>query len=180
MKKITLTAILALSSFFASAADFVSVDVEHVKDRDSNQTSLAQYIRANKDIDGLTYGLQNRTSRYNDGAGMLSSLETTVGKNLGLVTPYICIGYDNAKNGSPGKQYGYGVVGANLAAPVGPGYAITGLKTRVLYESTVKQTVAFATYSIPVTKSVAVNLNASKSYQTIKENALGVGLAFNF
>ena len=42
------------------------------------------------------------------------------------------------------------------------------------------QTVAFGTYSYPVAKGVAVNLNLSKSYQDIKENTYGLGVGFSF
>ena len=65
---------------------------------------------------------------------------------------------------------------------MGPGFLLTGIKTRVGSTEAVntKQTVGFATYSIPVAKGVAVNLNASRSGQDIKENAWGLGLGFAF
>ena len=45
---------------------------------------------------------------------------------------------------------------------------------------TTHQTVAYATYSVPVTKQLAVNLNVSRSTQDIKENAYGVGVKVGF
>ena len=55
------------------------------------------------------------------------------------------------------------------------------LKTRVNWDSSnPKQTVAFGTYSIPLTKAVSVNVNASRSYQDIKESAYGLGLTIGF
>ena len=66
---------------------------------------------------------------------------------------------------------------------IGPGFAFVGVKTRVGSTQDgprTKQTVAFGTYSLPVIKNVDLNLNVSKSYQTIQENAVGLGLAFRF
>jgi hypothetical protein len=42
------------------------------------------------------------------------------------------------------------------------------------------QTVAFGTYSIPVANKVSLNINASKSYQDIKENTWGLGVGVSF
>jgi hypothetical protein len=182
MKKIF--AILALAvSGTAFAADYVSVDVENVLGRDGAGDSTAQYIRAGKEIGGIQFGLQGRTATMKDNSGMLSSVEVTAAKNsvsvLGI-TPFVGVGHDNGFNG--GTPYNYGLVGATTGAKVGPGFALLGVKTRVGTTAAVetKQTVAFATYSIPVVKGVALNLNASRSYQDIRENAYGLGLGFSF
>ena len=182
MKKIF--AILALAvSGTAFAADYVSVDVENVLGRDGAGDSTAQYIRAGKEIGGIQFGLQGRTATMKDNSGILSSVEVTAAKNsvsvLGI-TPFVGVGHDNGFNG--GTPYNYGLVGATTGAKVGPGFALLGVKTRVGTTAAVetKQTVAFATYSIPVAKQVAVNLNASRSYQDIRENAFGLGLGFSF
>ena len=168
-------------AFGVSAADFVSVDVDHVKDTASKQISNAQYVRAGKEIGGLQFGLQSRTARYNDNTGMFNSLELTAGKSVGGVTPFVGLGYDNAKNGKAGDQYSYGLVGATAGAGVGPGFALAGAKTRVNWDSAnPKQTVVFGTYSVPVAKNVAVNLNVSRSYQTITEKAYGAGISVGF
>lgn len=181
MKKIAIASLIALS-FAASAADFVSVDVDHVKDVTTKAVSQAQYIRAGKEIGGLQFGLQSRTAVANSG-GMFNSIEGTVGKSVGVLTPFVGVGYDNGANGAAKKDYTYGLVGATAGLSVGPGYALTGLKTRIGSNEVgadTKQTVVFTTYSVPVAKSLAVNFNVSKSYQDIKENAYGVGLTVRF
>jgi hypothetical protein len=183
MKKVLAILALALTGT-AFAADYVSVDVDNVRGLKGANDSTAQYVRAGKQLGNYQLGLQSRTAAI-DGGGMLNSLEATVASNkVGIagVTPFVGVGYDNGFNGAKGAAYTYGLVGATTGAKVGPGFALLGVKTRVGSDEAIrtKQTIAFATYSIPVAKNVAVNLNASKSYQTIKENALGLGLAFNF
>lgn len=183
MKKIL--AILALASFgSAFAADFVSVDVDNVRGLKGASDSTAQYVRAGKGFGDYQLGLQSRTATV-DGGGMLNSLEATLStKKVGFagVTPFVGIGHDNGFNGAQGGAYTYGLVGATTGVKVGPGFALLGVKTRVGSDedTRTKQTVAFATYSIPVAKKVSLNLNASKSYQSIKEDALGLGLSFSF
>jgi hypothetical protein len=178
MKKLLLTTLLS-TVLATQAADFVSVDVDHVKDRDTGQISTAEYIRAGKEIDGVQYGLQGRTSFYHDGSGMLSSVQLNAGKNINGFTPYAGVAYDNGLNG--GTQYTYGVVGTNYGLPVGPGFALVGANTRVNWESGKKnQTIVFTTYSLPITKTVAVRLNLSRTYETIKEDAYGLGLSVKF
>jgi hypothetical protein len=183
MKKIIAILALALSGT-AFAADYVSVDVDAVKGVDGAKDSTAQYVRAGKGFGSYQLGLQARTATV-DGGGMLNSLEATVANNkVGFagITPFVGVGYDNGFNGAKGADYTYGLVGATLGRPVGPGFALLGAKTRVGTTAAVetKQTVAFATYSLPVAKGVSVNFNASKSYQDIKENAYGLGLGFSF
>jgi hypothetical protein len=183
MKKLLATLALAASST-TFAADFVSVDVDTVKGRDGQGDSTAQYIRIGKELGGLQFGLQSRTAKV-DGGGLLSSFETTVAsprvKVLGI-TPFIGVGHDQGFNGASGGSYNYGLVGATAGAKVGPGFALVGVKTRVgsTEQNNTRQTVAFGTYSVPVAKNVAVNLNVSRSDQDIKENAYGLGLQFNF
>ena len=116
---------------------------------------------------------------------MLNSLEATIANNkIGFagVTPFVGVGHDNGFNGADKGQFTYGLVGATTGLKVGPGFALLGVKTRVGSDEAVrtKQTVAFGTYSIPVANKVSLNLNASKSYQTIKEDAVGLGLTFSF
>lgn len=179
MKKIAFASLLALAAVSASA-QYVSVDVDHVKTK-SGQESSAQYVRAGKNIGGIDFGLQSRTGVGNQG-GMFNSLEVTAGNKLGPVAPFVGVGYDNGFNGAPAGSYTYGLIGATAGAKVGPGFAFGGVKTRVGTSAKVetKQTVAFATYSIPVAKKISLNLNASRSYQDIKETAYGVGLGFGF
>ena len=178
MKKLLLATLFA-TAMVAQAADFVSVDVDYVKDRDTGQISTAEYIRVGKEIDGIQLGLQGRTSFYHDDSGMLSSIEATVGKNMNGLTPYVGVGYDNGFNGK--TQRTYGVVGANYGLVAGPGFVLTGVKTRVLWDTNVKeQSVLFATYMLPGAKNVSVNLNISRTYQEIAEDAYGLGLTFKF
>ena len=181
MKKIAIATLMALTAVVSIAADYVSYDVDRVKDTTNKSISNAEYIRAGKEVAGLQLGLQGRTGIYQNGAGTFSSVETTVGKNIGAFTPYIGYGYDNGVSGKPASKYDYGLVGVTTGKAIGPGFALVGVKTRVNWEDkNPKQTVAWATYSIPVTKGVAINLNASKSYQTITENAYGLGIGFSF
>lgn len=167
----------------AFAANYLSVDVENVLGRSGGKDSTAQYIRAGKEVGGIQLGLQGRTAKNKDGSGSFSSVEVTAANNkfslLG-VTPFVGVGHDNGFNGGAG--YNYGLVGAQYGVKAGPGFLLTGIKTRVGSTETVntRQTVGYATYSIPVTKDVSVNLNASRSGQDIKENAFGVGLGFSF
>ena len=182
MKKIL--AILALAATTSAfAVDYVSVDVDNVLGRDGAGDSTAQYIRAGKEIGGIQFGLQGRTATMKDNSGMLSSVEVTAAKNsinVAGITPFVGVGHDNGFNG--GTPYNYGLVGATYGRPIGPGFLLLGAKTRVgtTAATETKQSVAFTTYSIPVAKGVALNLNASRSYQDIKENAYGLGLGFSF
>lgn len=180
MKKITIAS-LAFVALSASAADFVSVDVDQVTDRVSKQKSVAQYVRAGKEIGGLQFGLQSRTARYADNSGMFNSLELTAGKAVGALTPFVGVGYDNGKNGGVDKQYQYGVVGVTAGTKVGPGFLLGGVKTRVNFKDTnPKQTVEFVSYSIPVASKVSLNVGASLSQQTIKEKAVSAGITVAF
>jgi hypothetical protein len=118
-----------------------------------------------------------------DNSGMLSSVEVTAAKksiNVLGITPFVGVGHDNGFNG--GTPFNYGLVGATYGRPVGPGFLLLGAKTRVgtTAATETKQSIAFTTYSIPVAKGVSVNLNASRSYQDIRENAYGLGLGFSF
>lgn len=182
MKKIF--AILALAvTTSAFAGSYLSVDVDNVLGRNGSKDSTAQYIRAGKEIGGIQYGLQGRNAKNKDGSGSFSSVEVTAAKNsinVAGITPFVGVGHDNGFNGGAG--YNYGLVGATYGLKAGPGFLLTGVKTRVgsTAATETKQTVGFATYSIPVTKDVSVNLNASRSGQDIKENAFGVGLGFSF
>lgn len=178
MKK-TILAIVALAAVGSvSAANFVSVDVERVKDDTTGVVSQAQYIRAGKDAMGLNFGLQARTATF-DGGGMVNSLEGTVGKQMGPLNVYGGLGHDNGFNG--GRSFQYGLVGASTGMKLGPVWGYAGVKTRLNWDSAnPKQTVAFAGVSLPLTKSVSVSVGAGKSYQDIKETSWGAGLRVGF
>lgn len=179
MKKIFAIVAMAFTAS-AFAADFVSVEVSNVTNDVTKNETVAQFIRAGKTINGINYGLTSRTATPKAG-GLSNSVELTAGKNLGGFTPLAGVAYDNGLNGGVGKSFTYGVVGFNTGTKVGPGYALLGLRTRVNWETTApKQTLGFVSYGIPLNKTFTVNVSASKSYQTIKEHAYGVGLAVNF
>lgn len=179
MKKIFAITALALASS-AFAADFASVDVENVTGRKGASNSTAQYIRAGKEISGIQFGLQGRTAQLANNGGTLSSVEVTAGKNISGFTPYVGVGHDNGFNGT--NPYNYGLVGGHYGLKAGPGFALAGVKTRVGSTETnmTHQTIAYGTYSIPVAKQVALNVNVSRSYQDIKENAFGFGVGVSF
>ena len=184
MKKIFAILALAISSS-VFAADYVSVAVDHVTDRASGAETTAQYVRAGKEINGIQFGLQSRTARANDGTGLYSSLEGTVGKNYTVkgVTfgPFVGAGRDLTKNGA-GEPYTYGLVGVTGGKAFGPGYALVGVKTRAFTSAATetKQTVTFAQYSLPVAKQVSLVAGVSRSTQDIKERAVSLGLSVNF
>lgn len=178
MKKTILSLVIAMTSMAASAANFVSVDVERVKDDTTGVVSHAQYVRAGKDAMGLNFGLQVRTAAF-DGGGMVNSLEGTVGKQMGPVNVYGGLGHDNGFNG--GRSFQYGLVGASTGMKLGPVWGFAGIKTRLNWDSVnPKQTVAFAGVSVPVSKQVSFSVGAGKSYQDIKETSFGAGLRVSF
>jgi hypothetical protein len=177
MKKLLAIATLGLASS-AFAGGYLTVDSDSVKGQNGAQNSTATYVRAGTDIGGLAVGLQNRVARFNDGS-TASSLEVTAGKGLGVFTPYVGVGHDYGA--ATTKPYNYGLVGGHVGLPMGPGFALVGAKTRLREsEKDPKQTVSYATYSIPLNKQLAVNLNISRSTQTINEKAMGLGVKVNF
>ena len=180
MKKIFAILALAITGS-AFAADYVSVDVDHVKSNQGNANSTVQYVRAGKEIGGIQAGLQSRTAVSSSG-GMYNSLELTGGKTIGRFTPFVGMGFDNGLNGAKNGDFRYTLTGVTTGTGIAGGYLLGGVKTRLTSSEAnmTHQTVAFGTYSYPVAKGVAVNLNLSKSYQDIKENAYGLGVGFSF
>ena len=181
MKK--LIAVLALAaSTTAGATGWASIDVDAVSGREGARDSTAQYLRIGKSFGDVNLMVQGRTARF-DGGGLVNSVETTVSTrkvSLGPVTPFVGFGYDNGYNG--GNNFNYGLIGATVGSKVGPGFAMAGVKTRVgsTQDHMTHQTVTFASYNMPVTKHLGVNLNVSRSTQDIKENAVGMGVSVRF
>lgn len=176
MKKLVIASVMTLSAGVASAADFVSLEIDSVRDVVTKSHSNAQYLRAGKDVAGYELGLTARTQTWAAG-GMVNSLETTVGKQVSFVNVFGGVGYDNGYNGAHGKDFQYGLVGVSTGMKLGPVYGFTGVKTRVNWESSnPKQTVAFTGVSYPLSKTLSAEVSASRSYQDIKENAVGVAL----
>lgn len=167
----------------ALASGWASIDVDNVQGREGAKDSVAQYLRIGKSFGDTNMMVQGRTARF-DGGGMVNSVETTFGHkkvNVAGITPFAGVGYDNGFNG--GNNFTYGLVGASYARPIGPAFAMAGVKTRVGSTQDgprTKQTVSFATISFPVSKDMSLNLNASRSDQDIKENALGMGVSLRF
>lgn len=181
MKKIAIAMLTALS-FGAFAADYIEVAVDHVEGRKGAQDSTAQYVRAGKSFGDYQLGLQQRTAKFTDSTVGTSTEATIANSKVSMfgITPFVGAGHDYGSGSN--QSYTYGLVGATTGLQVGPGYLLGGVKTRVgSSEATrTKQTVAFATYSVPVAKNVSVNLNGSRSGETIKEAAWGLGLQVGF
>lgn len=178
MKKTIIGSLLATAVVAASAANFVSMDVENVKDRVNGAESQAQYFRAGRDVGNLNLGLQVRTATFKTG-GMLNSVEGTVGTSLKGVNVFGGLGHDNGFNG--GRSFQYGLVGASVGMPLGPVFGYAGVKTRVNWDDkNPAQTVAFAGVSRDLAKNVSVNLGVGRSFADIKENSWGLGVRVGF
>jgi hypothetical protein len=161
----------------ASAA-VVSFEADRVKDDKTHAEYTAQYLRVNGRVDGLDLGLQARTATLPKG-GMMNSLELTGGGKMGPVAAFVGVGFDNGLNGV--NPFQYGLVGATTGAKFGIVNTYAGVKTRVNWDSAnPKQTVLFTGASMPVAKGIALEAGLSKSYQTIKETAWGLGLSAKF
>ena len=179
MKQTILALAMALSTGIASAG-YASLEIDTVKDTGNKATSTAQYFRAGTVTDGLNLDLAARTAVFRKG-GMLNSLEGTVGKSLGPVTVFGGLGYDNGFNGAKGANYQYGLIGASTGMKLGSFNVFAGVKTRLNWDSAnPKQTVAFGGVSLPLSKTVSVELDLSRSYQDIHEKAAGVGVRVQF
>ena len=133
MKKLAI-ATLATLAFAATAGDYASVDVDHVKSNSGGASSQAQYVRLGKDVAGLQLGFQSRTATVSSG-GLYQSLETTVGKSVAGVTPFVGMGFDNGANGAKGSDFRYTLAGVTAGTGVGPGNLLVGLKTRLTSRS---------------------------------------------
>lgn len=180
MKKLLLALAAAAVAGTAAAGGFASVQVDSVKDDKTKAVSQAQYVRFGGDVAGLNYGLQARTQVWDKG-GMVNSVEATLGKNVGPVSVFGGLGFDNGYNGAAKGTFQYGLVGAAAGMPVGPFFGFAGVKTRLNWQQkTPDQTVTFAGVNYSLTKSVGLEVSASKSTQTIKETAYGLGLRVGF
>lgn len=180
MKKTILALTLATAAATVQAANYVSFDVDQVKDTRNKAESTAQYFRAGKDMMGLNLDLQVRTAVFDKG-GMLNSVEVTAGKNIAGVNAFGGVGYDNGFNGKVNGDFTYGLVGIKTGVPVGSLYVFSGIKTRVNWDNdNPKQTVTWAGVSMPLTKAVSVSASMSRSLQDIEEKAVGVGLRVSY
>ena len=181
MKKIFIASALAMASIAATAANFVQIEQENVIGRKGGADSAVTYLRAGKDLGDYSLGLQSRTARFDNTGSIANSLEATVSnKNVSVlgITPFVGVGHDY---GNVTKAFNYGLVGATAGTKVGSGFALVGVKTRVgVGADEPKQTVGFASYSVPVAKNISANVGVSRSGQDIKEKGVSVGLSFGF
>lgn len=181
MKKTILALALTTAVTSTHAANFVSFDVDQVRDTRTKAESVAQYFRAGKDMAGFNMGVQVRTAVFDQG-GMLNSVEVTAGKDIVKgVNTYLGFGYDNGFNGKKNGDFNYGIVGVSTGMPLGSAWGFAGAKTRVNWDvDNPKQTVAFLGVSMPITKKTSASLSVSRSWQDIEEKAAGVGLRFSY
>ena len=181
MKKLVIASALVLASVAATAANFVQIEQENVSGRKGAGGSDVTYLRAGKDVGSYSLGLQSRTAKFDNAGGIANSLEATVAnKNVSVlgITPFVGVGHDF---GSTTPGYNYGLVGATTSMKAGPGFVLAGAKTRVgVSAGEPKQTVAFASYNLPVAKDVTVSAGLSRSGQDIKEKGVNVGVSFAF
>lgn len=178
MKKFAIATTMALAALSAQAANYVSVTQESVQSRSGGADSSVSYLRGGKDFGNYSLNLQSRVARFDTGTTSSSMEATLSNKNVSMfgITPFI----GAARNIS--SNYTYGLVGLTAGAKIGPGFAMAGVKTRVGSTETVdtKQTVTFASYSVPVAKDISVSLGANRSSQDIKEKGVSVGVSFGF
>lgn len=181
MKKLLLALSLTASIGVAQAANFVSFDLEQVKNVDSKEKSSAQVVRAGKDMFDLNFGLEAR-NQVMDKGGMFNRVEVTAGKKLlKHFDTFVGFGHDNGFNGAKHGSFQYAVVGTGLSHKVGPFTGTVGVKTRLNWESdNPKQTLGFVGLALPVNKAVSVNAGFNKSFQDIKEESWNVGVKFAF
>lgn len=179
MKKTLLALALSLGFATTAQAAWISYDVDQVKaDAKGGKDSTAHYLRAGFSAAGLDTMIQTRSAAFN-GGGLVHSVEATVGKKIGLVTPFVGMGHDLGYNGA--KSFEYGLVGASTGMKLGPLWTYAGAKTRLNFDdANPKQTVTFIGASMPLTKSLSVNAGYSKSTQDIREHAVGVGARLSF
>jgi hypothetical protein len=174
MKKTLLALAVSLGFATAAQANWISYDVDKVKNDGAGSDSTAHYLRGGFKAAGMDNMIQARTAQF-DGGGMVHSIEFTSGKTMGMFTPFVGVGHDLGYNGA--KSFNYGLIGASTGMKLGPLYAYAGGKTRLNFNDTnPKQTVGFLGVSYPLTKAVSVNLGYSKSVQDIKESAVGLGI----
>ena len=190
MKKLFIASAMMLTSLFSNAGT-IGVDVDHVYNKAAYVGGVAHFLRWNDTIDGINYGLSNRTVRYgsnpnssvassklrsSDGWGMWNNFEGSVGKTYNIagsfdLSPYVGLGYDDGQNGAVDKAYWYGRVGVATGVQIGPGRWNTAITTRVNHEAGhLEHTMWLNNYSIPLNNQISINIRASRGWQ----NALGI------
>lgn len=174
-------AIVALAVMLGAVSSFAggssSVTFESVTDRVTKEKTDVQYYRMSNDLgNGLSFNVQARNGRAVSTGALSQSLEGGLSSSVGPVFVGAGLGHDFGV-----KEYNYGYVIGGVAAPVGPVVANAGIKYSAgLTGSNPSSTLVFAGVSYPVTKTVAVEGGLTRSYRDFKENALNVGIKFNY
>lgn len=180
MRKLLLALSLASAVGVAQAATF-GANVERIKDTDSNVSTNVQHLSAAAQVFKMDMNLDVR-SQMQDSEFHLKSAEVTLGKKLlKHVDVFAGLGHEAGFQGANADKFQYAVVGAKTGMKLGPFDAHAGVKTRVHWEDNKpKQTHLFAGLAHPLTKQMTLHVNASKSYQDVKENAFSAGLSYKF
>lgn len=178
MKKFLLTLTFAALCGAAQAANFVSATLVNVNDLKANAPDqTVQSFRAGRDVGNLTYGMHVRTVRF-DGGGLNNIIEATVSTSIVKgIDSFVGVAYNNGKNGTVGKDYMYGIVGASTGTKIGPLNANAGILARVNWEDTnPNQVVASAGVAYPLTNKAFLTLGYSRSWLDIQEKAVALGV----
>jgi hypothetical protein len=207
MKKLFIASAMMLTSLLSTAGT-IGVDVDYVYNKAGDVGGTAHILRWNDTIDGINYGLSNRTVRYGsnpnsdvpsaklksaDGWGMWNNFEGSVGKTFKItdsfaLSPFVGLGYDDGQNGAVGTAYGYGRIGVSTGFQIGPGRWNTTLTRRVNYEpGHLEHSMWLNNYSIPLNDRISVNLRISRGWQDklgivpkTYEDYKGIGFTYKF
>jgi len=180
MRKLLLALTLASAVGVAQAATF-GAHLERVKDTDSNVSNNVQNFHVASKMFKMDMNLNVR-SQMEDKEFHLKNAEVTLGKKLlKRVDVFAGLGHEAGYQNTNAEKFQYAVVGAKTGMKLGPFDAHAGVKTRVHWEDNKpKQTHLFAGLAHPLTKAVTLHVNASKSYQDVKENAFSAGVSVKF
>lgn len=180
MRKLLLALSLASAVGVAQAAT-VGLNVERIKDTDTSVGTNVQHVHAATKMFKMDMNLNVR-SQMEDKDFHLKNAELTLGKKLlKRVDVFAGLGHEAGFQGANADKFQYALVGAKTGMKLGPFDAHAGVKTRVNFDGDKpKQTHLFAGLAHPLTKAVTLHVNASKSYQDVKENAFSAGLSYKF
>lgn len=180
MKKILVASALMLTSLL-SWAQSVGLDVDRVYNRQYKIYGDAHWLRINNTVDGINYGVFNRTTKYDTGLGLWNNLEGSIGKTFNGISPSVSLGYDDGRNGGVDTDFFYTRLGVSTGFDLGSGRLNIGANTRVNFSaSDPKQSIVSLVYSVPIAPKWNVSIRYMKSYETIQEDYAGVGLTYRF
>ena len=160
----------------AQAAGF-SVTQQFVTDRASKVESQAQVLTYTHDVGKYGVTLLSRTARFENGGGLINSLELTAGRALGPVYVFGGVGHDNGA-----KQFQYGLVGVAHSLPINKELSLyTAVSSRLNWETHApEQHLARVGLSLAMSKHASLNAGFMHSSGDIKERGVTVGAAFRF